>query len=198
MNYKNELKKKISADYERRVKQWMSSDPAQLVDAAETIAAARLIRDNLDDAITTQDAKFLLDLDDPLGYVTDRWISENGADNSHKEELQHCVWTLQQDFSEGQAPATVRDFLMEHKGGVFSLMTPCGYVSMTEAQAESLLDGHGIKSHPGVAGVSMEVSADEILTQTVKSANRQNGVWYLLTESPEQTQSPPEMEVNMC
>lgn len=198
MNYKNELKKKISADYERRVKQWMSSDPAQLVDAAETIAAARLIRDNLDDAITTQDAKFLLDLDDPLGYVTDRWISENGADNSHKEELQHCVWMLQQDFGEGQAPATVRDFLMEHKGGVFSLMTPCGYVSMTEAQAESLLDGHGIKSHPGVAGVSMEVSADEILTQTVKSANRQNGVWYLLTESPEQTQSPPEMEVNMC
>lgn len=198
MNYKNELKKKISADYERRVKQWMSSDPAQLVDAAETIAAARLIRDNLDDAITTQDAKFLLDLDDPLGYVTDRWISENGADNSHKEELQHCVWTLQQDFGEGQSPATVRDFLMEHKGGVFSLMTPCGYVSMTEAQAESLLDGHGIKSHPGVAGVSMEVSADEILTQTVKSANRQNGVWYLLTESPEQTQSPPEMEVNMC
>lgn len=107
-------------------------------------------------------------------------------------------WTLQQDFGEGQAPATVRDFLMEHKGGVFSLMTPCGYVSLTEAQAESLLDGHGIKSHPGVAGVSMEVSADEILTQTVKSANRQNGVWYLLTESPEQTQSPPEMEVNMC
>ena len=198
MNYKNELKKKISADYERRVKQWMSSDPAQLVDAAETIAAARLIRDNLDDAITTQDAKFLLDLDDPLGYVTDRWISENGADNSHKEELQHCVWTLQQYFGEGQAPATVRDFLMEHKGGVFSLMTPCGYVSLTEAQAESLLDGHGIKSHPGIAGVSMEVSADEILTQTVKSANRQNGVWYLLTESPEQTQSPPEMEVNMC
>lgn len=198
MNYKNELKKKISADYERRVKQWMSSDPAQLVDAAETIVAARLIRDNLDDAITTQDAKFLLDLDDPLGYVTDRWISENGADNSHKEELQHCVWTFQQDFGEGQAPATVRDFLMEHKGGVFSLMTPCGYVSLTEAQAESLLDGHGIKSHPGVAGVSMEVSADEILTQTVKSANRQNGVWYLLTESPEQTQSPPEMEVNMC
>ena len=194
MNYKNELKKKISADYERRVKQWMSSDPAQLVDAAETIAAARLIHDNLDDAITTQDAKFLLDLDDPLGYVTDRWISENGADNSHKEELQHCVWTLQQDFGEGQAPATVRDFLMEHKGGVFSLMTPCGYVSLTEAQAESLLDGHGIKSHPGMAGVSMEVSADEILTQTVKSANRQNGVWYLLTESPEQTQSPPEME----
>lgn len=30
MNYKKELKKKINADYERRVKQWMASDPAQL------------------------------------------------------------------------------------------------------------------------------------------------------------------------
>ena len=100
------------------------------------------------------------------------------------------------------------------RGNAYELRASCGFnakgnrimktrtwkppYGMTEAQAESLLDGHGIKSHPGVAGVSMEVSADEILTQTVKSANRQNGVWYLLTESPEQTQSPPEMEVNMC
>ena len=147
------------------------------------IAATRLIHDNIDEAITDHDAQFLLGLDDPLGYITDRWISENGADSSHKEELQHCVWTLQQDFGEVQIPATVRDFLMDHKGGVFSLMTPCGYVSLTEAQAESLLDGHRIRSHPGV---------------TVISANRQNGVWYLMTEFPEQTQSPTEMEVNMC
>ena len=49
-----------------------------------------------------------------------------------------------------------------------------------------------------MADASMEVSADEILTQTVISANRQNGVWYLMTEFPEQTQSPTEMEVNMC
>lgn len=198
MNYKNELMKKISADYERRVKQWMASDPAQLVDAVEEIAATRLIRDNIDDAVTEHDAQFLLSLDDPLGYITDRWISENGVDSSHQEELQHCVWTLQQDFGEVQVPATVRDFLMDHKGEVFSLMTPCGYVSLTEAQAESLLDGHSIKSHPGVADASMEVSADEILTQTVKSVNRQNGVWYLLTEYPEQMQSPTEMGVNMC
>ena len=198
MNYKKELKKKINADYERRVKQWMASDPAQLMDTVEVIAATRLIHDNIDEAVTDHDAQFLLGLDDPLGYITDRWISENGADSSHKEELQHCVWTLQQDFGDVQIPATVRDFLMDHKGGVFSLMTPCGYVSLTEAQAESLLDGHRIRSHPGVADASMEGSADEILTQTVISANRQNGVWYLMTEFPEQTQSPPEMEVNMC
>lgn len=198
MDYKEELKKKISADYERRVKQWMASDPAELMDAAEEIAAARMIHDNIDDAITDEDARFLLDLDDPLGYVTDRWISENGADTSHKEELLHCVWTLQQELGDTSAPATVRDFLIDHKGGVFSLMTPCGFVSLTEAQAESLLEGHGTSSHPGVSGVSMDVSAEELLSQTVKSANRQNGVWYLLTEFPGQEQCAPEMEVNMC
>lgn len=77
-------------------------------------------------------------------------------------------------------------------------MTPCGFVSLTEAQAESLLKGHGTSSHPGVSGVSMDVSAEELLSQTVKSANRQNGVWYLLTEFPGQEQCAPEMEVNMC
>ena len=43
MNDKQELKKRIDASYERRVKQWMESDPAQLLDAAETIAAAQLM-----------------------------------------------------------------------------------------------------------------------------------------------------------
>lgn len=76
MDYKQELKKWISADYERRVKQWMASDPAQLLDDAEAIAATQLIRDNIDEAINDQDAKFLLGLDDPLGYLTGRWISE--------------------------------------------------------------------------------------------------------------------------
>ena len=196
MDYKQELKKWISDDYERRVKQWMASDPAQLLDDAEAIAATQLIRDNIDEAINDQDAKFLLGLDDPLGYLTGRWISENGAEVSHKEELLHCVWTLQHEL--GDVPLTVRNFLINHKSGVFSLMTPCGFISLTEAQAESLLEGHDMTSNPGVSGASMAVPADEILAQTVKSANRQNGVWHLLTEAPEQTRSSPEMEVTMC
>ena len=35
LDYKKELKKRISSDYERRVKQWMAADPSQLIDAAE-------------------------------------------------------------------------------------------------------------------------------------------------------------------
>ena len=60
MDYKKELKKRISADYERRVKQWMAADPSQLIDAAEEITAARLIHDNIEDAINEEDARFLL------------------------------------------------------------------------------------------------------------------------------------------
>ena len=66
MDYKKELKKRISADYERRVKQWMAADPSQLIDAAEEITAARLIRDNIEDAINEEDARFLLGLDEPF------------------------------------------------------------------------------------------------------------------------------------
>ena len=51
LDYKKELKKRISADYERRVKQWMAADPSQLIDTAEEITAARLIHDNIEDAI---------------------------------------------------------------------------------------------------------------------------------------------------
>ena len=39
MDYKQELEKRISADYKRRVKQWMASDPVQLIDMAEEIIA---------------------------------------------------------------------------------------------------------------------------------------------------------------
>ena len=56
MDYKKELKKRISADYERRVKQWMAADPSQLIDAAEEITAAPLIRDKIEDAINGEDA----------------------------------------------------------------------------------------------------------------------------------------------
>ena len=94
LDYKKELKKRISADYERRVKQWMAADPSQLIDAAEEITAARLIRDNIEDAINEEDARFLLGLDEPLDELADRWIAENGLDASHGEELLHCVWTL--------------------------------------------------------------------------------------------------------
>lgn len=107
MDYKQELKKRISADYERRVKQWMASDPAQLIDMAEEIMANRLIHDNLLDAIHDGDAAFLLQLDDPLYRMSNRWISENGLDTVHKDELLHCVESLQAEQALGRPMSEV-------------------------------------------------------------------------------------------
>ena len=187
LDYKKELKKRISADYERRVKQWMAADPSQLIDAAEEITAARLIR------VNEEDARFLLGLDEPLDELADRWIAENGLDASHGEELLHCVWTLREELSDDAGPRTIRDFLATHVGGVFSLMTPCGFVPLTAAQAEGLMSGQSAAAHPGVPGITMSLSADDLLSQTVNSANYANGVWHLLTEYPEMKQCGPEM-----
>ena len=175
MDYKKELKKRISADYERRVKQWMAADPSQLIDAAE------------------EDARFLLGVDEPLDELADRWIAENGLDASHGEELIHCVWTLREELSDDAGPCTVRDFLAAHVGGVFSLITPCGFVPLTAAQAEGLMSGQSAAAHPGVPGITMSLSADDLLGQAVNSANYANGVWHLLTEYPEMKQCGPEM-----
>ena len=66
-------------------------------------------------------------------------------------------------------PSTVRSFLTDHAGEAFSMMTPCGFVELTAAQAEALLDGQSAVAHPGVAGITMELSADELLEQTIHS-----------------------------
>ena len=107
MDYKQELEKRISADYKRRVKQWMASDPAQLIDMAEEIIATRLIHDSLLDAIHDGDATFLLQLDDPLDRMSNRWISENGLDTVHKDELLHCVESLRAEQALGRPMSEV-------------------------------------------------------------------------------------------
>ena len=121
------------------------------------------------------------------------WIAENGLDASHGEELLHCVWTLREELSDDAGTRTVRDFLATHVGGIFSLMTPCGFVPLTAAQAEGLMSGQSAAAHPGVPGITMSLSADDLLSQTVNSANYANGVWHLLTEYPEMKQCGPEM-----
>ena len=66
MDYHKELKKKMSASYERQVKQWMASDPAQLIAAAEDIAAIRFIHENLVDTISDDIFSFHLPYVFPL------------------------------------------------------------------------------------------------------------------------------------
>lgn len=185
MDCKKELKKKLSESYERLVKQWMASTPAQLVAAAEEIAAARFIHDSLTDAITEGDAVFLLDYEDPLAVLRDKWIEENGSKMVHDNDLVQCVVSLSQETAVNGEPVTVREFITSHPGASFQMMTPGGYVSLTPEQAEGLLAGESVSGNPGCPGFDMEVTADELLPQYVGGQRLERGVWLLGTYIPE-------------
>ena len=94
MDPKKELKRKLRACYDRLVKQWMAIDPAQLIEAADQIAASRFIRDSLAEAITEADAEFLLQYEDPLATMREKWVGENSAMMVYDDGLRHCVETL--------------------------------------------------------------------------------------------------------
>lgn len=98
MDYHKELKKKLSASYERHVKRWMESDPAQLIALAEDIAAVRFIHENLVAVINDEDASFLLTLDDPLEDVSSKWVEENGSEIVHGDDIHHCIWSLWDEY----------------------------------------------------------------------------------------------------
>ena len=199
MDYKKELTKKISAGYEQRVRQWMASDPAQLIDMAEDIVATRLVYENLLDAISDEDAAFLLRYDDdPLEVVSSRWSSENGLGAVHDDELIHCMESLRLEDMEQSQQMRVREFISQHPGAAFSMMTPGGYVLLTADQAEGLLKGESVAGNPGVTGSDRAVTADELLPQVIQDISWRNGVWYLMTRHPEMGQETSEMGVTMC
>lgn len=188
MDCKKELKKRLSESYARMMKLWMASTPSQLVAAAGEIAAARFIHDALTNSITEGDAEFLLRYEDPLTVLRDKWVEETGAMMAHEDGLAHCIGSLSAQQSEEGAPVTVREFLLQHPGASFDMMTPGGYVSLTPEQAEGLLAGESAAGHPGCAGFGMEVTADELLPQCVGGHRLERGVWFLGTYDPELTQ----------
>lgn len=198
MDYQKELKKKLSASYEQRVKQWMASDPIQLIEAAEEIAAVCFIHENLAGSLSARDAAFLLTLDDPLEAVSSKWIEENGAGMVHDEDIRHSVWSLRKELGNEQAQTTVEEFISAHPGDAFHLMTPGGYMDLSAAQAAELLAGKSIPGHPGCPGYDREVTAAELLPQIIGSCNRQDGAWYLISDHPHLEQSSSEMGVTLC
>lgn len=99
----------------------------------------------------------------------------------------------------------VRNFLEKYPDSGFHMMTPGGYVDLTPEQTKALLNGEGVKAHPGVAGCDMEVEveAEELLNEKVHSVNWKDGAYYLMTdlasraEQDEEPQGLRELEENM-
>lgn len=156
MDYHKELKKKLSASYERQVKQWMASDPAQLIAAAEDIAAIRFIHENLVDTISDEDASFLLTLDDPLWDVSSKWVEENGSDMVHDDDIHHCIWSLWEECTDGQT---------QKEDGIYQLIS--------NAENEMKEYAHKVK----------QLSADKIYQHSAETAAKENLLCSIIHDS---------------
>lgn len=94
----------------------------------------------------------------------------------------------------------VRTILEKYPDRDFHLMTPGGYVDLSSEQVKAVLNGEGVKAHPGVPEYDMEMGAEELLNEKVHSIRYEGGVCYLITDyaaGQEEPQGLRESEENM-
>lgn len=201
---------RLRENYADFVAEWSAMSPTELVEKAEEIYTARLVKEHLMRHVDEQKAEWFLRFQNPLEIVRDKWIEENGMEMVHDENFSHAVWSVMdcQDTGSLYAPApgvqpapdrdepvTVREFFERHPNVSFEMMTPCGFVSLKPEKAKLLLSGQSVKGHPGYIEYAMEITADELLSQEVIRANFSDDVWHMLSaEIREMNQEPLTLE----
>ena len=207
---------RIQENYAAFTGQWSALSPSELIEKAEEIYAAQMVKEHLMRSVDEQRAEWLLRFKNPLEIMRDKWINENGMEMVHDEDFSHAVWAVMdcQDTEslyprasgmeptpDRDAPVTVREFIERHPGVSFDMMTLGGFVYLTSEHAKLLLTGQSVKGHPGEIEYAMEITADELLNQEVISANFSGDEWHVLSaDIQEMTQKPPTMDqgVTMC
>ena len=81
---------------------------------------------------------------------------------------------------------SIREMLTQFPADHFDFMTPGGYVFLNPSQAATLLAGGSVSGHPGISGYDREVTAEELLEQTVDFCRYDQGTWHILSGFPEQ------------
>ena len=76
----------------------------------------------------------------------------------------------------------VRNLLEKYPDSSFHMMTPGGYVDLAPEQVKGLLNGEGVKAHPGVSGYDMGMEAEELLDEKVHSVRWKDGAFYMITD----------------
>ena len=88
----------------------------------------------------------------------------------------------------------VKDFLKKYPNDNFQMMTPGGYVDLSPQQAKELLAGKPVAAHPGESGCKMMLDAEELLKESVFSANWRHGICYMLTDLLQEAESQKEVD----
>lgn len=88
------LRERLLECYENRKAYWEQLDPLDLIEYAEEIYASQVILENLPDALSEEEIRFLMRYEDPLEIARDYWISAYGSDTVMDEDLRQMMWSL--------------------------------------------------------------------------------------------------------
>ena len=94
-NAKTRLQQKVAHNYASFREQWLKLSPAELIDRCEELEAVTRMARTLPDALSEDDAEYLLRFKNPLEVVSDAWVSRNGIDALIvDDEMGHLLWSL--------------------------------------------------------------------------------------------------------
>ena len=93
-NAKAALKEKLQNCFEQYKAGWLQKRPDVLIEEAEEIASVQRMFKELPDAVTEEDAEYLLRFKNSLEVVSDRRQSMNGSGTVVDDDMFHILWEL--------------------------------------------------------------------------------------------------------
>lgn len=88
------FQEKLNKNYADMVTVWLKLTPSGLIEKAKEVAATALVFDLLPTTATVKDKEYLLQYENPLEVVRDKWIEGNGSDMFHDEDMIHTLWSI--------------------------------------------------------------------------------------------------------
>lgn len=92
---KQQFVQRLRENYEGFLKGWLQQEPEYLVSYAEEISAAKMLYTALPEVASQEDMERLLQFENPLEMVRDKWMFFDGADMS--DEITHVLCQLEND-----------------------------------------------------------------------------------------------------
>lgn len=89
-----QLKQKLTDCFEQYKAEWLQKRPDALIEAAEEIAAVQWMFKELPDAVSDEDAAYLLRFKNPLEVVSDYWTDMYGSCTVVSDEMSRVLWEI--------------------------------------------------------------------------------------------------------
>ena len=88
------LVEKLQRCFDQYKAGWLQKRPDVLIEEAEGIASVQRMFKELPDAVTEEDAEYLLRFKNPLEVVSNSWQSMNGSGTVVNDDMSYILWEL--------------------------------------------------------------------------------------------------------